>query len=109
MSIYLFFQHSDEGQSAVFFIVIKTVADDELVGNDPSDVVGSEIDDASVRLVKHYKMEESCVLVSLKYDLIDYYHIDPAFGTDEEFGELVKKAHEKKGLQRDFIPLKKSA
>lgn len=29
-----------------------------------------------------------------KYDLIDYYHIDPAFGTDEEFGELVKKAHE---------------
>ena len=28
-----------------------------------------------------------------KYDLIDYYHIDPAFGTDEEFEELVKAAH----------------
>ncbi|MBQ4620540.1 MAG: alpha-glycosidase [Clostridia bacterium] len=28
-----------------------------------------------------------------KYDLIDYYHIDPAFGTDEEFGILVRKAH----------------
>lgn len=31
-----------------------------------------------------------------KYDLIDYYHIDPAFGTDEEFRELVEKAHDMK-------------
>ena len=29
-----------------------------------------------------------------KYDLIDYYHIDPAFGTDEEFRLLVKTAHD---------------
>ncbi len=28
-----------------------------------------------------------------KYDLIDYYHIDPAFGTDEEFRTLVQAAH----------------
>ena len=30
-----------------------------------------------------------------KYDLLDYYHIDPAFGTDEDFRALVKAAHEK--------------
>lgn len=28
-----------------------------------------------------------------KYDVIDHYHIDPAFGTDEEFRQLVKEAH----------------
>ena len=28
-----------------------------------------------------------------KYDLIDYYHIDPVFGTDDEFRLLVQKAH----------------
>lgn len=28
-----------------------------------------------------------------KYDLIDYYHVDPCFGTNEEFGELVKAFH----------------
>ncbi len=28
-----------------------------------------------------------------KYDLIDYYHVDPCFGTNEEFGELVKACH----------------
>lgn len=30
-----------------------------------------------------------------KYDLIDYYHIDPAFGTDEDFRCLVEEAHSK--------------
>lgn len=30
-----------------------------------------------------------------KYDLVDYYHIDPCFGTDEEFGKLVQHCHEK--------------
>ena len=30
-----------------------------------------------------------------KYDTIDYYAIDPEFGTLEDFKELVKKAHEK--------------
>lgn len=28
-----------------------------------------------------------------KYDLIDYYHIDPCFGTNEEFGEMVDTLH----------------
>lgn len=28
-----------------------------------------------------------------KYDLLDYFHIDPTRGTDEEFKELVNKAH----------------
>lgn len=28
-----------------------------------------------------------------KYDLIDYFHIDPAFGTDEDFKALVQEAH----------------
>lgn len=28
-----------------------------------------------------------------KYDTEDYYQIDPSFGTNEEFGELVKEAH----------------
>jgi len=30
---------------------------------------------------------------SHKYDIKDYYHIDPAFGTDEDLAELVEKAH----------------
>lgn len=29
-----------------------------------------------------------------KYDLIDYFHVDPMRGTDTDFKELVKKAHE---------------
>ncbi|MEG1752357.1 MAG: glycoside hydrolase family 13 protein [Christensenella sp.] len=28
-----------------------------------------------------------------KYDLIDYFHIDPCFGTDDDFAELVDTAH----------------
>lgn len=28
-----------------------------------------------------------------KYDLIDYYHVDPCFGTDEDFKELVEVYH----------------
>jgi glycosidase len=30
-----------------------------------------------------------------KYDLLDYFHIDPCFGTDEDFRELVEKVHER--------------
>ncbi len=30
-----------------------------------------------------------------KYDLLDYYHIDPCFGTDEEFKDMVRIYHEK--------------
>lgn len=29
-----------------------------------------------------------------KYDLLDYYHVDPCFGTDEDFRELVRVYHE---------------
>ena len=29
-----------------------------------------------------------------KYDLVDYFHIDPCFGTNEEFKEMVKVYHE---------------
>ncbi len=29
-----------------------------------------------------------------KYDLIDYFHIDPCFGTDEEFRKMVQVYHE---------------
>jgi len=29
-----------------------------------------------------------------KYDTTDYFKIDPLFGTNEEFGELVKRAHD---------------
>lgn len=28
-----------------------------------------------------------------KYDLLDYFHIDPCFGTNEDFGKLVQKCH----------------
>jgi len=28
-----------------------------------------------------------------KYDLIDYFHVDPTRGTDEDFKEMVEKAH----------------
>ncbi|TLN18591.1 alpha-glycosidase, partial [bacterium] len=30
-----------------------------------------------------------------KYDTADYYHIDPAFGSNEQFGELVHQAHQR--------------
>lgn len=30
-----------------------------------------------------------------KYDLLDYFHIDPCFGTDEDFKELVNACHER--------------
>jgi glycosidase len=29
-----------------------------------------------------------------KYDLLDYYHVDPCFGTDEEFKQMVAVYHE---------------
>jgi len=29
-----------------------------------------------------------------KYDTLDYFHIDPCFGTDDDFKNLVQKAHE---------------
>ena len=32
-----------------------------------------------------------------KYDVVDYYHIDPCFGTEEDFQRLVEAAH-KRGM-----------
>ena len=29
-----------------------------------------------------------------KYDLVDYYHVDPCFGSNEEFKQLVDTFHE---------------
>ena len=35
---------------------------------------------------------------SHKYDIIDYYQIDPSFGTTEDLRELVQEAH-KRGMK----------
>ncbi|BCJ94875.1 alpha-glycosidase [Anaerocolumna cellulosilytica] len=32
---------------------------------------------------------------SHKYDLLDYYHIDPCLGSDEDFKDLVEKVHDR--------------
>ena len=39
------------------------------------------------------------------YDVTDYYHVDPRYGTDEEFRELIKAAH-RRGIRIivDFVP-----
>ncbi len=29
-----------------------------------------------------------------KYDLLDYFHVDPCFGTDEDFAQMVQKLHQ---------------
>ena len=39
------------------------------------------------------------------YDVVDYYHVDPHYGTDDDFRELVRQAHQR-GIRVivDFVP-----
>jgi len=39
------------------------------------------------------------------YDVTDYYHVDPRYGTDEDFRELIRAAH-RRGIRVivDFVP-----
>ena len=39
------------------------------------------------------------------YDVVDYYHVDPRYGTDEDFHDLVRAAHSR-GIRVivDFVP-----
>jgi alpha-amylase len=39
------------------------------------------------------------------YDVTDYYHVDPHYGTDEDFRELIRQAHQR-GIRVivDFVP-----
>lgn len=35
------------------------------------------------------------------YAITDFYQVDPRFGTNEEYCELIDKAHEKRNESRD--------
>jgi glycosidase len=39
------------------------------------------------------------------YDVVDYYHVDPRYGTDEDFRQLMREAH-RRGINVivDFVP-----
>lgn len=39
------------------------------------------------------------------YDVVDYYHVDPRYGTDEDFRQLMREAH-RRGIHVivDFVP-----
>ena len=63
--------------------------------------------DDAVRLVKQNKMEDGCVMISLKYDLIDYIEtnypeIDTGFLTFASFGKTAE-------LNCDFIGLEEES
>ena len=74
----------------------------ELKGN----TADRKMADDTVRLVKEYQMEEECVLISLKYDIIDYIEstypeIQTGFLTFASFGETAALNCDYLGLEEE--------
>jgi glycerophosphoryl diester phosphodiesterase len=74
----------------------------ELKGN----TADRKMADDAVRLVKGYQMEEECVLISLKYDIIDYIEttypeIQTGFLTFASFGETAALNCDYLGLEEE--------
>ena len=70
------------------------------------DTADRQMADDAVRLIKHYKMEETCVLISLKYDLIDYIEstypdMQTGFLTFASFGETENLNCDYLGLEEE--------
>ena len=70
------------------------------------DTADRKMADDVVRLVKHYQMEDQCVLVSLKYDLIDYIEtnypeIRTGFLTFASFGKTANLNCDYIGLEEE--------
>ena len=74
----------------------------ELKGN----TADKQMADDAVRIVKQYHMEDQCVLISLKYDLIDYIEtnypeIQTGFLTFASFGKTAKLNCDYLGLEEE--------
>ena len=74
----------------------------ELKGN----TADRQMADDAVRIVKQYHMEDQCVLISLKYDLIDYIEtnypeIQTGFLTFASFGKTAKLNCDYLGLEEE--------
>ena len=74
----------------------------ELKGNTADKLMADDV----IRLIKHYKMEDSCVLISLKYDLIDYIEtnypeIQTGFLTFASFGKTADLNCDYIGLEEE--------
>lgn len=80
--------------SMVLFIELKGNTADQMMADD------------AVRLVKEYQMEEECVLISLKYDIIDYIEttypeIQTGFLTFASFGRTAALNCDYLGLEEE--------